>query len=50
MRWLGNEWLSKAQAAYRRSLTACAYEHANNEIQAGQEWQTIFGSAIPLKS
>jgi hypothetical protein len=48
--WLGNEWLFKAQTAYRHSSMACEHEHANNEIQAGQEWQAIFGTAIPLKS
>ena len=48
--WLGSEWLSKAQTAYRHSLVACQHEHANNEMLAGQEWQAILGTAIPLKS
>jgi hypothetical protein len=45
---LGNEWLSKAQSAYRQALQACDYERDNYEILAGEQWQAIFGLAIPV--
>lgn len=45
---LGDAWLSKAQAAYERALNACACEYANYDILAGDEWQKIFGTMIPL--
>lgn len=48
--WLGNDWLFKAQTAYRHSLSACEHEYNNQEVLAGQEWQAIFAAAIPLKS
>lgn len=44
---LGDAWLSKAQTAYRRATNACAYEYENCDIEAGIEWQTIFGTMIP---
>jgi hypothetical protein len=47
--WLGSDWLFKAQSAYRYSLVACEHEYTNQEEPAGQQWQAIFGSAIPLK-
>jgi hypothetical protein len=46
--WLGNEWLSRAQTAYRYAVTACNYERDNYETLAGQSWQEIFGTAIPM--
>lgn len=45
---LGDAWLSKAQTAYDRALKACAYEYDNHDILAGDEWQKIFGTMIPL--
>ena len=50
MVWLGSEWLSRAQTAYGRALKACEYEDGNYEIHAGEQWQFIFGSAIPMRS
>jgi SMODS domain-containing protein len=50
MVWLGSEWLSRAQTAYGRALKACEHEGGNFEILAGEQWQFIFGSAIPLRS
>ncbi|WP_369721067.1 hypothetical protein AB8Z38_28900 [Bradyrhizobium sp. LLZ17] len=47
---LGNDWLFQAQRAYKHAVTACEHEEANYGILAGQEWQAIFGSAIPLSS
>ncbi len=46
--WLGDNWLSKAQTAYSRALTACTYEYDNYEVLAGNEWQKIFGTMVPL--
>jgi hypothetical protein len=45
---LGDAWVSKAQTAYDRALKACGYEHDNYDILAGNEWQKIFGTMIPL--
>lgn len=44
---LGNAWLSKAETAYQRALKACEYERANYNVLAGEEWQKIFGTAVP---
>jgi hypothetical protein len=46
--FLGNAWLSKAQTAYQRALKACDYERDNCEFLAGDEWQKLFGTTIPL--
>jgi len=45
---LGSDWLFQAQRAYKHAVTACEHEQANYQILAGEEWQAIFGSAIPL--
>jgi hypothetical protein len=45
---LRNEWLSKAQTAYRHALRACDNERGNYEALAGGDWQEIFGSAVPV--
>jgi hypothetical protein len=46
---LGHEWLSRAQSAYDRAVRACHFEDASQNQQAGEEWQKIFGSEIPLE-
>lgn len=46
--YLGDEWLSRVQSAYARALKACDHEYNNDGILAGQEWQKIFGTEIPL--
>ena len=46
--FLGDEWLSKAQSAYERALKACDYERDNYGALAGDEWQKIFGTEIPV--
>ena len=48
--WLGDEWLVKAQRAHNHAVTACEYEQLNFGILAGQEWQSIFGTSIPLST
>jgi hypothetical protein len=44
----GDAWVSKARTAYDRALKACVYEYDNYDILAGDEWQKIFGTMIPL--
>jgi hypothetical protein len=46
--WLGSEWLSKAQTAFSNALSACDNERDNYQFLAGEGWQAIFGSSIPL--
>jgi hypothetical protein len=45
---IGSDWQSKAQSAWARAVKACEYEEANIVIQAGEEWQKIFGTDVPL--
>jgi hypothetical protein len=45
--YLGNDWQSRAESAYRRAVKACDYEKENQIAQAGEEWQKIFGQHIP---
>ncbi|MBK9160389.1 MAG: nucleotidyltransferase [Nitrosomonadales bacterium] len=47
---LGNDWQSRVESAYRRALKACSYEYDNRIIEAGDEWQKIFGTDIPRTS
>ena len=51
-RWipLGDCWQSKCQSAYNRAVKACAYEQADDGLNACLEWQKVFGyqlSATP---
>lgn len=46
---LGDEWLNRAKTAYARALKACDYERDNYGVLAGEEWQKIFGTEIPLQ-
>jgi len=45
---LGSDWQNKAWLAWQHANTACQYEQANNNFLAGQAWQKIFGSVIPV--
>jgi hypothetical protein len=45
---LGDEWITKAISARDRALKACEFEYQDQVIEAGLEWQKIFGSNIPL--
>lgn len=45
--WLGSEWLTRAETAYRNALAACKAELENSNILAGLYWQDIFGAQIP---
>jgi hypothetical protein len=42
---LGRDWKSKAETAYARAAKACS---ATSELEAGLEWQKIFGTQMPL--
>lgn len=46
--WLGNDWLPKAQAALATAELACEWERHDYDVTAGQEWQKIFGTRIPI--
>lgn len=45
---LGNNWLNKAMRAQSHSILACKHEYNDNVRTAGEIWQKIFGSQIPL--
>jgi len=45
---LGIDWLTRAQTAHSHAVRACGHEYANNDAPAGQAWQEIFGTAIPI--
>ena len=46
--FLGSDWLSCAQNSHRTAIAACNFEFDNLDILAGQEWQKLFGSSIPM--
>lgn len=46
--YLGDAWLSRAESAYSRALKACEFEGGNWDALAGDEWQKIFGTMIPM--
>lgn len=46
---LGNNWCTKVETAIGIAETACDFEKADLDIQAGSEWQKIFGTRIPLR-
>jgi hypothetical protein len=46
--WLGDEWLSRAEAAKAIAIEACHWEYHDYDVTAGQEWQKIFGPRIPI--
>jgi hypothetical protein len=45
---LGNEWQFRAERAHQNAVSACINEHDNYEALAGNDWQKIFGTAIPV--
>jgi len=45
---LGSDWAPKARHAHAAAARACVHEQYNNDLQAGLEWQAIFGTMIPL--
>ena len=47
MLWLGDGWKTKAESAYARAVKACDFERSNDMMNAGDEWQKIFGLDIP---
>lgn len=47
MTTVGEEWYSRASAAYDRAVKACEYERGDYIMLAGEEWQKLFGARIP---
>jgi hypothetical protein len=45
---LGNEWQIRAERAYKHAVSACQNEHDNYQASAGDDWQKIFGTEIPV--
>lgn len=45
---LGDTWKTRAQSAYDRAVKAVKYEADKMPYHAGEEWQKIFGTDIPL--
>ena len=45
--YLGNDWQSRTESAYRRAAKACDHEKYNRVEAAGEEWQKVFGAQIP---
>lgn len=46
--YLGDDWKSKAESACGRAEKACDHEAGNRPYSAGEEWQKIFGTFIPI--
>lgn len=46
--WLGDAWKSRAETALGRSRAACKNESGGYPCLAGEEWQKIFGTFIPM--
>jgi hypothetical protein len=45
--WLGDSWKSRAESAYARAVKAADFERENKLVEAGEEWQKIFGTDMP---
>jgi hypothetical protein len=45
---LGNEWQVRAQRAHSHAVIACQHEYNNYGALAGEEWQKLFGTLIPV--
>jgi hypothetical protein len=43
-----SDWQSKTDTAVSRAVKACNLEYNNQTVEAGQEWQKIFGDDIPV--
>lgn len=42
----GDEWVSRAETAYKTACRACEHEKLDHNAEAGEEWQKIFGNFI----
>lgn len=45
---LGDAWKSRAESAYDRAVKACDHDNNSRPLSAGEEWQKIFGTYIPI--
>lgn len=51
IRWFYADWKSKAESAHARAVKACEFgasEKPGSDVDAGMEWQKVFGDEIPL--
>ncbi|MBX4965417.1 SMODS domain-containing nucleotidyltransferase [Rhizobium binae] len=46
--YLGTDWAPSVESAIENSLAACQWEYHDYDVTAGQEWQKIFGTRIPI--
>lgn len=49
--WLSADWKSRSESAHARAVKACEFEASDSpvsDIDAGQEWQKLFGDDMPL--
>ena len=44
---IGDAWKSRAESAYARADKAADLERVNKMVEAGDEWQKIFGPQVP---
>jgi hypothetical protein len=45
---LGSDWQVRAERAYKNAVSACENEYDNYGALAGEDWQKIFGTQIPM--
>ena len=45
---LGNAWTANARTTHATAARAFDYERDNEHLVAGLEWQSLFGTMIPL--
>jgi hypothetical protein len=49
--WISADWKSKTESAHARAVKACEFEASDkpgSDVDAGMEWQKVFGDDIPL--
>ena len=49
--WFRAPWKSRAESAHARAVKACGFEASDkpgSDVDAGMEWQKVFGDDIPL--
>jgi hypothetical protein len=45
---LGNDWQFRAERAHKNAVRACENEYGNYGALAGEDWQRIFGTNVPI--
>src|SRR2546430_159369 len=46
--WIGDKWKSRAETAYSHAKVAVEHEAKERPYSAGEEWQKLFGTYIPI--